>query len=73
MDTIIYLIEQILSYKTLFFDIITTMSCAFSSVMNESLHAVFIEVCTCGGDPLLPLLKCTVHCLSVLTPTVWFP
>lgn len=49
-------------------------------------HYLFVFVsdeqeCTCracenytsGGDLLLPLLKRTTHCISVLTSTVWFP
>ena len=35
-----YLIEQILSYRTQFFSIVTTISYTFSSVMNKSLHAM---------------------------------
>ena len=47
-----YLIELILSYKTLFFNIFTTISYAFLSAMNKSPHAVRIHICTSGGDPL---------------------
>ena len=39
------MIEQILSYTTLFFNIITTISYAFLPVMNKSLHAVLIKIC----------------------------
>ena len=55
------MIQQILSYKTLFFNIVTTISSAFLPVMNKSLHAALITICTSAGDPLLllPLLKCT--------------
>jgi len=61
--------------KMLFFNTVTTISCAFSPAMNKSLHAVLVEVCTSWGDPwpLSPLLKCTTHRLSVLTSTVWSP
>ena len=45
-----YLIEQILSYKTLFFNTSTTISCAFSPAMNKSLHAALVKICTLGGD-----------------------
>lgn len=33
------------------------------------------KICTSRGDPLplLPPLKCTTHCLTALTPTVWSP
>ena len=36
---------------------------------------MFIKICTGGGDPLLlsPLLKCTTHHLTVLTPTIQSP
>ena len=64
-----HLIEQILYYKTLFFSIVATVSYAFSPVMNKSLHAALITICTSKGDPLLlsPLLKYTIHCLTVRT------
>jgi len=53
------MIEHILSYETLFFNIVTTISYVFLPVMNKSLHSVLIKICTSGGDPLwlLPLLK----------------
>ena len=65
-----YLIQQILSYKTLFYKIVTVMNYAFLSAMNYSLHAVLIKICTRGGDTLSPLLKNTTHHLTVLTFTV---
>jgi len=34
----------VLSYKTLFFNIVTTNSCAFSLLMNESLHAALGKI-----------------------------
>lgn len=68
-----YLIEQILIYKTLFFNIVTTISCAFSPAMEKRLHATLIKVYTSGDDPLSPLLKHTTRCLTVLTSTVWSP
>jgi hypothetical protein len=46
------LIEQILSYKTLFFDIVTTTGYALSPAMNKSLHAALVKICTSGGGPL---------------------
>ena len=47
-----YLIEQILSYKTLFFDIVTATGYALSPSMNKSLHAALIKICTSGGGPM---------------------
>ena len=57
------LIEQILSYKTVFFNIVTTISYVFSPVMNFRLHAMLIKTCISGGDPqlLASLLNCTAH------------
>ena len=37
------LIEQILSYKTLFFDVVTTIAYALSPAMNNSLHAALVH------------------------------
>ena len=48
----ITLIVQIHSYKMLFFNIITTISYAFSPEMNKSLHVMLIKICTSGCDPL---------------------
>ena len=69
------MIEQILSYKILFFSILTNISYAFLPVMNKSLHVVLIKICTskCAPLSLLSLLKCTTYCLTVLTFTVWSP
>ena len=67
--SIVTLIEQILTYRTLFFNIVTTMSYAFLPVMNKSMHAMLVKTCTGGGDPLL--LKCTTHHLTMFTSTVW--
>ena len=36
----------------LFFSIITTIRCAFSPVMNKSLHVRVIKICNSRGDPL---------------------
>jgi len=44
-STVTLLVEQILSYKTLFFNIVTIISCVFSPEMTKSLHATFINVC----------------------------
>ena len=46
------MIEQILSYKTLFFDIVTTIGYALSPAMNKSLHAALVKTRTSGGGPL---------------------
>ena len=46
------LIEQIFSYKTLFFNTVITISYTFSPVMNKSLYAVTVIICTSGGAPL---------------------
>ena len=69
-----YLVEESLTCKTLLFNMITT-SYTCLPVMNKSLRAVLIKICTSRDDPhsLLPLLKCTTHCLTVLTPTIWSP
>jgi len=48
------LIEQVLSYKALFFTTAATISYAFSTVMNKSMHATIVKICSVGGDPLLP-------------------
>jgi hypothetical protein len=39
-----YLIEQILSYKTLFFDLVTTIGYALSPAMNKRLHAALVTI-----------------------------
>ena len=68
------LIEKILSYKTLFFNIVTTIGCAFLPAMNV-LQATFVAICVTGGDPLSlsPLLKHATHRLTMLTSTVCSP
>ena len=45
-------VERIHSYKTLFCNVLTTISYAFSPATNKSLHAVHIKICTSGGDLL---------------------
>ena len=57
------MIEQILSYRTLFFNTVTTIGCAFLPAVNKNLHSTLITVCTGEGDILLlsPLLKHTTH------------
>ena len=46
------MIEQILSYKTLFFNIVTTISYVFLSAINKRLNAALVKIRTSGGDPL---------------------
>ena len=62
---------KILYYKTLFFHTVTTISYAFSPVMNKNLHAALVTVRTSRGDLLLLLVKHTTCRLTVLNPTVW--
>ena len=45
-SVIIWLTDEIFSYKTLFFNLAITISYAFSSAMSKSLHAVLIKICT---------------------------
>ena len=59
------MIEKILSYKTLLSNIVTTSENAFSLVMNRSLHATLIKICTSGDDPLSQLMKCTTTTTSL--------
>jgi len=70
-----YFIEQIHSYRTVFFSVTTTITYVFLPAMNKSLHAVFVNTCTSGHDPLSTstFLKCTTHHPTVLTPTVRSP
>jgi len=42
------LIEEILSYKTLSFNIVTTVSYSFSPEMKKSLHAAHVKICVSG-------------------------
>ena len=46
------LIEQILSYKTLYFNEVTAMSYVFLPAMNKSLYASLKKIWTSGGEPL---------------------
>ena len=68
------MIEQILCYKTPFFNIVTTTSYALSLVTEKSLH-VILQAWLSGTwlvfTQLSPLLKCTTHRLTVLTSTAW--
>jgi len=40
-----------LSYKILYFDIVTTIGYALLPAMNKSLHAMLLNICTRGGGP----------------------
>jgi len=44
------LIEQIISYKTLFLNIVTIISYAFLPALNKSLHAALVKIYTSEGD-----------------------
>ena len=44
--------EQILSYETVFLDIVTAIGYAISPAMNKSLHAALVKICTSVGGPL---------------------
>jgi len=50
-------------------NIVMAISYAFSPATNKSLHATLAKICTGRGGPpsLLPLLKHSNHCLTVLT------
>ena len=73
----ITLFEHTVSYKTLFFNIITTITYAFLPALNKNLHAALIKnlhgyvECGLSFMSLLPLLKKTTHHFTVLT--VWSP
>ena len=66
------------SYKTLFFNIVTTINYAFLPVMNKSLNAMLVKKCTAIQHWLLFHTAVTTaelhqHILTVLTFTVWSP
>ena len=73
-----HLIEQILSHRSLFLNIVTTISYPFSPVMNKSACWTHNDL---YGHPergfsfksLPPLLKNTTHHLTMLTSSVWCP
>ena len=46
------LIEQVFSYRTLFFSAVITVGYTFSPVMGGSLYAVAVIICASGGAPL---------------------
>jgi len=41
-----------LSNKHYFFNIVTIISCEFSAVVNKSLLAALVNICTSGGHPV---------------------
>ena len=45
-------IEKILSYKTLFLDIVATIGYALSPAVSKNLQAALVKICTSGGGPL---------------------
>jgi len=53
--------EQILSYKTLVFNIVTTMRYAFLPAMYKSLHAALIKMCMAVQN-MAYLSHCRCHC-----------
>ena len=61
------MIEQILSYKTLYFDLVTTIGYALSPAMNKSLHTALVKICTSGGGPLFHSLYDGVIARKMLT------
>jgi hypothetical protein len=44
--------EQVFSYKTVSFQIVTATGCAFSPAMNKCLHAALVKICASGGSPI---------------------
>lgn len=52
---------RVLSYKTLFFNVVATITYAFSPVMSKSLHAMLIKICTTGGEPLSLFATAYMH------------
>jgi len=65
--------EPILTYKTLFSNIVITINYALLPAMNKSLRAALIKICASAGDLLSALLKYTNYCFTVLPSTVWSP
>jgi len=56
-----YLIEEILSYKTLSFSIVTTISYAFLLAMKKSLHATLLKI-HLAIQNVARLSCCCCHC-----------
>ena len=70
-------VQQILCYRTLFFNTVTIISCAFSPVMN--LCAAFVRISTSRGDPVTtaethhsPSHYAHIHCLISICQWVQF-
>jgi hypothetical protein len=61
------LTEQILSYKTLFFDTVTTIGYALLPAMNKSLHAALVKICTSGDG----VQGCNCYGLGVIPFTTF--
>jgi len=63
-----------ISATTWDFSTVTTISSAFLSALNRSLHVILVKICARRGNPLLllPVLKRTTYYLTVLT-SVWSP
>ena len=68
--------EQVLSYKTGFFNIVTNISCGSSPEMNKILHVTLVKICTAirnmacflialaAAETQHPLPHCAhIHCL----------
>jgi len=56
-----HLIQQVLSYKTLFANIVTTISCAFLPAVKKCLHAKLVEICMAAWN-IACLPHCCCHC-----------
>jgi len=66
-----YLVEQVLSYNT-----VTTTSCAFLPVMNNSLHAALLKITTSRGGPLPTVAVATAethHPPLIVLTSLWYP
>ena len=56
-----YLTEEILSYKTVFFNTVATSSCAFLPTTNKSLHSVLVKICIAIQN-VTCISYCCLHC-----------
>lgn len=68
------MIEQTLSYKTLFFHIVNPISCAFLPATNRGVHAVLIKIHTSRGDSLFLTDPCQMllcQTALLLPPVLW--
>jgi len=64
-----YLIEKILTYKTLFCNIVTTIIYAFLPVMSKSLHDTLAKICMATWNVVCLLHHCP-YCWNVLPATL---